>query len=144
MLLHVTAICYNHCLAFPIINYKVMPVIHPTALTGLDKLTQSIFLFSTTCASMRYNLILLGVTTWTSRCAIQIVKLLTTQLFCTSCLSLLLGPNISLSINVRTVHCLIGYDTPTLCTDYYSFIYYSGSYMFRHLCAIFRERPLSL
>jgi hypothetical protein len=28
--------------------------------------------------------------------------------------------------------------------NYYSFIYYSGSYMFRHLCVIFRERPLSL
>jgi hypothetical protein len=26
---------------------------------------------------------------------------------------------------------------------YYSFIYYSGSYMFRHLCAIFRERHFS-
>jgi hypothetical protein len=38
---------------------------------------------------------------------------------------------------------LIGYNIPTLCTDYLSFIYYSGSYMFRHLCAIFRERPLS-
>jgi hypothetical protein len=38
----------------------------------------------------------------------------------------------------------IGYNKPTLCTDYYSFIYYSGSYMFRHLCAIFRECNLSL
>jgi hypothetical protein len=37
-----------------------------------------------------------------------------------------------------------GYNRPTLCTDYHSFIYYSGSYMFRHLCAIFREHPLSL
>jgi hypothetical protein len=46
--------------------------------------------------------------------------------------------------NVRTVHCLIGYNGPTLCTDYHFFIYYSDSYMFRHLCVIFRERPLSL
>jgi hypothetical protein len=38
----------------------------------------------------------------------------------------------------------IGYNRPTLCTDCYSFIYYSGSYMFRHLCAIFRKCPLSL
>jgi hypothetical protein len=36
------------------------------------------------------------------------------------------------------------YDRLTLFTDYYFFIYYSGSYMFRHLCAILRERPVSL
>jgi hypothetical protein len=47
-------------------------------------------------------------------------------------------------LNVRNVHCLIGYNRPTLCIDYYFFIYYSGSYMFRHLRAIFRERPLFL
>jgi hypothetical protein len=51
----------------------------------------------------------------------------------------LMGPCILFSICIR-----IGYNRPTLCTDYYSFIYYSGSYMFRHLCAIFRGRPLSL
>jgi hypothetical protein len=33
----------------------------------------------------------------------------------------------------------IGYNRPTLCTDYYSFIYYLGCYMFWHLCAIFSE-----
>jgi hypothetical protein len=46
--------------------------------------------------------------------------------------------------NVRTMHCLIWYNRPTLCTDYHSFIFYSNSYMFRHLYAIFSERPLSL
>jgi hypothetical protein len=38
----------------------------------------------------------------------------------------------------------IEYTRPTLGISYYSFIYYAGFYMFRHLCAIFRERPLSL
>jgi hypothetical protein len=49
-------------------------------------------------------------------------------------------------VSTQTIECLqiIGYNRPTLCTDYHSFIYYSGSYMFQHLCAIFRERPLSL
>jgi hypothetical protein len=37
-----------------------------------------------------------------------------------------------------------GYNRPTLCTDYYSFTYYLGSYMFRHVCAIFRDRRLCL
>jgi hypothetical protein len=37
-----------------------------------------------------------------------------------------------------------GYNRPTLCADYHSFIYYSGSYMFRNLYAIFRERPVSI
>jgi hypothetical protein len=34
---------------------------------------------------------------------------------------------------------MIGYDRPTLCTNYHSFIYYSDSYMFRHSYAILRE-----
>jgi hypothetical protein len=38
---------------------------------------------------------------------------------------------------------LVLYNRPTLCTDYHSFIYYSGSYMFRHSYVIFRERPES-
>jgi hypothetical protein len=58
--------------------------------------------------------------------------------------SLMHYPHTFSKLNVRIVQCLIGYNRPTLCNDYYSFIYYSGSYMFRHLCAILRERPLSL
>jgi hypothetical protein len=47
-------------------------------------------------------------------------------------------------LNVRTVHCLIERNWPTLCTYYYhSFIRYVGSYMFRHPCAIFRELLMS-
>jgi hypothetical protein len=63
---------------------------------------------------------------------------------CLKAYCVLLMEHICVQLTVRTVHCLIGYNRPTLCTDYYSFIYYSGFYMFRHLCAIFRERPLSL
>jgi hypothetical protein len=42
------------------------------------------------------------------------------------------------------MHYLIEYNWPTLCTDYHSFIWYAGSYMFRHPCAIFRELLMSL
>jgi hypothetical protein len=38
----------------------------------------------------------------------------------------------------------IEYNWPTLCTVYHSFIWYAGSYMFRHPCAIFRELLTSL
>jgi hypothetical protein len=38
---------------------------------------------------------------------------------------------------------ITGYNRPTLCTDYHSFIYYSGTYMFRHSYVIFRELPVS-
>jgi hypothetical protein len=38
----------------------------------------------------------------------------------------------------------VEYNWPTLCTELcYSFIWYAGSYMFRHPCAIFRELLMS-
>jgi hypothetical protein len=40
----------------------------------------------------------------------------------------------NLQVNVPTMHCLIGFNSPTLCTVlFYLLFNYSVSYMFRHL-----------